>query len=429
MGAVDEVWTTPHRPTPVDAVVALPGSKSLTARALVLAALADGPSRLVRPLRARDTDLMAGALRALGAELAEDGDDLLVTPRPLRGPAEVDAGLAGTILRFLPPVAALADGPVRIDGDERLHERPNAGLITALRDLGVEIDDDGRGRAPFTVHGRGSVRGGAVTVDASESSQIVSGLLLAAARFDGGLDLALTGGVPSMPHVEMTVTTLREHGVDVEATDRGWRVSPGPIGALDRVVEPDLSNAAPFLAAALVTGGRVTVRDWPTVTTQPGAQLDRLLAEMGAGVQRTGEGLEVAGADRIAPLVADLHEVGELTPVLAALCALADGESRLTGVAHLRGHETDRLQALDEVLTAVGATVEQLPDGLVITPGPRRPATVDSYADHRMVHAAAVLGLAVDGVRVTDPGAVSKTLPDFRARWAAMLGEPVGADT
>ena len=429
MGGVDQVWTTPHRPTPVDAVVALPGSKSLTARALVLAALADGPSRLVRPLRARDTDLMAGGLRALGVELVDDGDDLAVTPRPLRGPAEVDAGLAGTVLRFLPPVAALADGPVRIDGDPRLHERPNAGLIGALRDLGVEIDDDGRGRAPFTVHGRGSVRGGAVTVDASESSQIVSGLLLAAARFEEGLDLAVAGRVPSMPHVEMTVTTLREHGVDVEATDRGWRVSPGPVGALDRVVEPDLSNAAPFLAAALVTGGRVTVRDWPTVTTQPGARLDRLLAGMGAEVRRTGEGLEVTGAERIAPLVADLHEVGELTPVLAALCALAEGRSRLTGIGHLRGHETDRLQALDEVLSAVGAEVEQLPDGLVITPGPRRPAQLDSYADHRMVMAAAVLGLAIEGVRVADSGAVGKTLPDFRVRWAAMLGEPVGAGT
>jgi 3-phosphoshikimate 1-carboxyvinyltransferase len=429
MGGVDEVWTTPYRPTPVDAVVTLPGSKSLTARALVLAALADGPSRLVRPLRARDTDLMADALRALGVDLAPDGDDLVVTPGPLRGPVEVDAGLAGTILRFLPPVAALADGPVRIDGDPRLHERPNASLLAALRELGVDIEDDGRGKAPFTVHGRGSVRGGAVTVDASESSQIVSGLLLAAARFDEGIDLALAGGVPSMPHVEMTVTTLREHGVDVETTDRGWRVSPGPIGALDRVVEPDLSNAAPFLAAALVTGGRVTVRDWPAITTQPGAQLDRLLAAMGAGVQRTGEGLEVTGGDTIAPLVADLSEVGELTPVLAALCALADGESRLTGVGHLRGHETDRLQALDEVLTAVGATVEQLPDGLVINPGPRRPALLDSYADHRMVMAAAVLGLAIDGVRVADPGAVSKTLPDFRVRWAGMLGEPVGASS
>jgi 3-phosphoshikimate 1-carboxyvinyltransferase len=425
---VHEVWTTPHRATPVDAVVALPGSKSLTARALVLAALADGPSRLVRPLRARDTDLMAAALRALGVGLDEDGDDLLVTPGPLRGPAEVDAGLAGTILRFLPPVAALADGPVRIDGDARLHERPNAGLIAGLRDLGVEVDDGGRGRAPFTVHGRGAVRGGAVTVDASESSQIVSGLLLAGARFDRGLDLGLAGGVPSMPHVEMTVTTLREHGVDVTATDRGWRVAPGPVAALDRVVEPDLSTAAPFLAAALVTGGRVTVRDWPSVTTQPGAQLDRLLAAMGAAVRRTADGLEVTGTGRIEPLVADLGDVGELTPVLAAVCALADGESRLTGIGHLRGHETDRLQALDEVLTAVGARVRQLPDGLVIAPGPHRPAQVDSYADHRMVHAAAVLGLAVDGVRVTDPGAVAKTLPDFRERWAAALGDQVGAE-
>ena len=268
---MSQVWTTPHRATPVEAVVALPGSKSLTARALVLAALADGPSRLVRPLRARDTDLMAAGLRALG----------------------------------------------------------------------VAVDDGGRGRAPFTVHGTGRVRGGAVSVDATESSQIVSGLLLAAARFDEGVDLALAGGVPSMPHVEMTVTMLRAHGVDVTSTDRGWRVSPGDI---------------------------------------------------------------------------------------AALCALADGPSRLTGIGHLRGHETDRLQALDEVLTAVGATVEQLPDGLVVRPGTGRPARVGSYADHRMVHAAAVLGLAVVGVEVEDPGAVSKTLPDFAARWTAMLDQPVGVD-
>jgi 3-phosphoshikimate 1-carboxyvinyltransferase len=421
-----ELWRAPFRNTPVDAVVALPGSKSITARALVLAAIADGPSRLVRPLRARDTDLMAAGLRALGVGVAEDGDDWLVTPGQLRGPADVDAGLAGTVLRFLPPVAALATGPVRLDGDPRLRDRPNAGLIAGLRAAGVEVDDDGRGRAPFTVHGAGSVRGGAVTVDASESSQVVSGLLLAAARFDEGLDLALAGGVPSMPHVEMTVRTLAEHGVAVTATDRGWRVSPGPVAALDRVIEPDLSNAAPFLAAALVTGGRVTVRDWPTDTTQPGAQLDRLLAAMGAEVVRTDAGLQVTGRDRIAPLEADLGDVGELTPVLAALCALADGPSRLTGIAHLRGHETDRLQALDEVLTAVGAQVQQLPDGLVITPGPRRPARLDSYADHRMVHAAALLGLAVDGVEVTDPGAVSKTLPDFRERWAGLLGAPAG---
>ncbi|MGY1617486.1 3-phosphoshikimate 1-carboxyvinyltransferase [Geodermatophilus sp. SYSU D00691] len=423
-----DIWATPHRSTPVDAVVRLPGSKSITARALVVAALADGPSRVVRPLRARDTDLMAAGLRALGVRVDEDGDDWVVTPGPLRGPAEVDAGLAGTVLRFLPPVAALAEGPVRVDGDPRLRERPNAGLLAALRALGVEVDDGGRGRAPFTVHGTGRVEGGAISVDASESSQIVSGLLLAAARFEQGLDLALAGGVPSMPHVEMTVTTLREHGVEVAATPRGWRVSPGPVAARDRVVEPDLSNAAPFLAAALVTGGRVTVRDWPEVTTQPGAQLDRLLRAMGATVERTGDDLRITGGPAIRPLAADLGEVGELTPVLAALCALADGPSRLTGIGHLRGHETDRLQALDEVLTAVGARVEQLPDGLVIEPGPGRPARLDSYADHRMVHAGAVLGLAVDGVEVADPGAVAKTLPDFVERWNGLLGDPVGAD-
>jgi 3-phosphoshikimate 1-carboxyvinyltransferase len=428
MSGMVEVWDTPVRRTPVDAVVTLPGSKSITARALVLAALADGPSRLVRPLRARDTDLMAAALRALGVRIDDDGDDWQVTPGPLRGPATVDAGLAGTVLRFLPPVAALADGPVTVDGDPRLHDRPNAGLITGLRAAGVQVDDGGRGRAPFTVHGTGAVRGGAVTVDASESSQVVSGLLLAAARFDEGLDLTVAGVLPSMPHVEMTVRALVEHGVRVATTGAGWRVAPGPIAALDRVVEPDLSNAAPFLAAALVTGGRVTVRDWPEDTTQPGAHLDRLLTAMGGEVVRTPAGLQVTGGARIAPLEADLGAVGELTPVLAALCALADGPSRLTGIAHLRGHETDRLQALDEVLTAVGARVEQLPDGLVITPGAHRPARLDSYADHRMVMAAAVLGLAVDGVEVADPAAVTKTLPDFVRRWSGMLDQSVGAD-
>ncbi|RBY86474.1 3-phosphoshikimate 1-carboxyvinyltransferase [Blastococcus sp. TF02A-30] len=422
-----EVWATPRRAAPVDAVVALPGSKSVTARALVLAALADGPSRLVRPLRARDTDLMAAALRALGVRIEDDGADWVVTPGPLRGPADVDAGLAGTVLRFLPPVAALADGAVRVDGDPRLRERPNAGLIAGLRALGVEIDDGGRGRAPFTVHGTGRVPGGAAVVDASESSQVLSGLLLAAARFDQGADLELTGGLPSMPHVEMTVTTLRAHGVDVVRTGRGWRVAPGPIAARDVVVEPDLSNAAPFLAAALVTGGRVTVRDWPDGSTQPGVQLDRYLAEMGAEVARTDDGgLQVTGTGTVRPLVADLGDVSELVPVLAALCALADGRSELTGIAHMRGHETDRLQALDEVLTAVGAAVEQRADGLVITPGPSRPARLSSYGDHRMVMAAAVLGLAVDGVEVADPGAVGKTLPEFVRLWDDAVGTTGG---
>jgi 3-phosphoshikimate 1-carboxyvinyltransferase len=416
------VWTTPHRTTPVDAVVTLPGSKSITARELILAAIADGPSRLVRPLRARDTDLMSAGLQALGVRIDRDGDDQVVTPGPLRGPAEVDAGLAGTMLRFLPPVAALADGPVRLDGDARLRDRPNAGLLAALRRLGVEVDDGGRGRAPFTVHGTGRVRGGAVEVDASESSQIVSGLLLAAARFDEGIDLALTGGVPSMPHVDMTVTTLRAHGVEVIATDRGWRVPPGPIAARDVVVEPDLSNAAPFLAAAMVTGGSVTVPDWPVRTSQAGDVLRHLLERLGGHCELTPRGLTVTGPEVIKGIEVDLGDVGELTPVIAAICAFAEGRSTLGGIAHLRHHETDRLTALSREITALGGDVQDTDDGLVIKPQPLHGGLFSTYDDHRLATAAAVLGLRVPGIEVEDIATTGKTLPGFVELWAELLG-------
>lgn len=413
------------------AVVAVPGSKSLTNRALVLAALADGPSTITGALRARDSLLMGAALDSLGARVEglEGDGDVRVTPRAFQGPAHVDCGLAGNVMRFVPPVAALATGDVRFDGDPRARVRPMGGIIEALESLGVEIDDDGRRTLPFTVKGTGSVRGGEVTIDASASSQFVSALLLSGARFDEGLVVRHRGApVPSMPHIDMSVALLREHGVqvDVDAADRSaatWRVHPGALRALDRAVEPDLSNAAPFLAAAVVTGGSVTIPSWPTSTTQPGDSLRELFEQMGARVDLGADGLTVSAGDRLVGLDADLHEVGELAPVLAAVCALAETPSHLRGIGHLRGHETDRLAALASEITRLGGDVQERADSLVIRPRPLHGGVVETYDDHRMATAAAVLGLAVDGVEVVDVATTGKTLPDFVALWQSMLDQ------
>jgi len=423
------MWPAPTAPGPVDAVVEVPGSKSITNRALVLAALSDGPSKIRGGLLARDTALMMDALRALGAEVAVTDAAWRVHPGPLRGPADIDCGLAGTIMRFLPPVACLADGDIRFDGDPRARERPMAQLLDALALLGASIRSEGGG-LPLVVHGTGGLRGGSATVDAAASSQFVSGLLLSAARFEAGARLHAPGPVPSMPHIAMTIEMLAEHGVQVEqrsGRDGGleWRVAPGPIRAVDRVVEPDLSNALPFLAAAMATGGRVTIPRWPSRTSQPGGLLPQLLAAMG-GTSTHAEGrLTVQGPAAMQGLEADLGDVGELAPVLAALAALAQSPSRLTGIAHLRGHETDRLAALAEELTALGGSVTELDDGLVIEPAPLHGGRFATYDDHRMATTAAVLGLVVEGIDVVDIGTTSKTLPDFPAMWADMLSGAV----
>jgi 3-phosphoshikimate 1-carboxyvinyltransferase len=417
-------WPAPRAHRPVDATVALPGSKSLTNRLLILAATATGTSRLVAPLRARDTELMAAALRALGVDVRDDGADWIVTPGPLHD-ARIDTGLAGTVMRFVPPLAALAQGAVFFDGDAYARERPMTTLLDGLRQAGAEIDDAGRGRLPFTVHGRGSLPGGAVQIDAAASSQFVSGLLLSAARFDKGLEITHVGAapVPSQPHLDMTVDLLRAAGVDAGSPYPGvWHVAPGPVAAGEHVVEPDLSNAAPFLAAALVTGGTVRVPYWPEYTTQPGVTLPELLVTMGADVRTDDGALVVTGTGRVAPLVADLRDVSELSPTLAALAALADGESVLTGLAHMRGHETDRLAALHAELTGLGCEVVEHDDGLTIRPRPLHGGTWRAYADHRMATAGAVIGLAVDGVAVDDIGCTTKTLPDFPGMWSALLG-------
>jgi 3-phosphoshikimate 1-carboxyvinyltransferase len=416
-------WNAPVADGPVDATVDLPGSKSMTNRALIVAALATGPTVVRRALRSRDTLLMADALRALGVGVTGDQPgDWRVTPGALRGPARIETGIAGTVMRFVPPVAALADGAVTIDGDPRARERPMGPLIGALRTIGVEIDDAGRDALPFTIVGRGGVAGGAVTIDASGSSQLVSGLLLAAPRYGKGIELRHEGPpVPSAPHLEMTVRMLRAAGASVTVEENVWRVAPGALSGGENVIEPDLSNAAQFLGAALVTGGRVTVTDWPAETSQPGDALRGLLAEMGAAVSRDDAGLTVRGGGTFQGITADLCDVGELTPVLAALAALADSPSRLTGIAHLRGHETDRLAALVTEINALGGDVRELPDGLEIRPRRLHGGVFHTYDDHRMVMAAAVLGLAVPGVEVENVGTVGKTLPEFTDLWTRML--------
>jgi 3-phosphoshikimate 1-carboxyvinyltransferase len=419
-----DVWAAPRARTPVSGRVVLPGSKSLTNRALVMAALADGSSRLIAPLRARDTELMVRALCTLGASIESDGPAWVVTPGPMRGGA-VDVGLAGTVMRFVPPVAALAKAPVTFDGDPQARERPMATLIQGLRQAGVPVDDAGRGRLPITVRGTGSVRGGTVRVDASASSQFVSGLLLAGARYEHGIEVVHNGldNVPSMPHIEMTLAVLADAGVTADATSVGvWRVEPGPIRARDWVIEPDLSNSAAFLAAALVTDGSVTVPGWPTSTTQAGDALRDLLGAMGASVTLSEAGLTVAGSGSFVGLDADLRDVGELTPVLAAIAALATSPSRLRGIGHLRGHETDRLAALCTELTRLGGDVDEKSDELTIRPRALHGGTWRAYADHRMAMAGAVIGLVVDDVVVDDISATSKTMPDFPGMWAELLG-------
>ncbi len=409
---------------PFDAVVVLPGSKSLTNRYLVLAALAEGPSILRSPLRSRDTHLMVGALQALGAVI-EDGDDgsWHVAPGPWRAGGTVDCGLAGTVLRFVPPLAGLALGATTFEGDAGARVRPLAPLLDALVSLGAGVTRAEGAAVPFTVEGGGGLDGGSVTLDASASSQFVSALLLSGATMRDGLSLTLDGPMPSAPHVAMTCSVLSDAGVDVEKGPGSWTVRPGPFSPLDVDIEPDLSNAAPFLAAAALApeGGRVRVPGWPERTTQAGDALRDLLDAMGADVDLGRGGLTVTSSGELHGIDADLSDVGELTPVLASLAALAGSSSHLHGIGHLRGHETDRLAALVREINALGGEASETADGLRITPRPLRGGRISTYADHRMATAAAVLGLRVPGVVVEDVATTSKTMPDFPGAWASML--------
>ncbi|MFP5313887.1 MAG: 3-phosphoshikimate 1-carboxyvinyltransferase [Actinomycetes bacterium] len=429
-------WPAPHTLGPVDATVEVPGSKSLTNRYLVLAALANGPSRLRAPLHSRDSRLMVDALRSLGAGVEEvDGDgrfgpDLLVTPVPAdaSGDASVDCGLAGTVMRFVPPLAALRNGRTFFDGDPHARRRPMGTVIGALRRLGVPLENDDDA-LPFTVEGSGGVAGGTLTIDASASSQFVSALLLVGARFSEGLRLEHIGPpVPSLDHISMTVQVLRELGVVIDdSVPNVWHVQPGTINAFDVRIEPDLSNAGPFLAAAVATGGTVRMPHWPADTTQVGAKWRTILPRLGAAVELTEDStLVVRGTGTITG--AELADTSELAPTVAALCALAQTPSLLIGIAHLRGHETDRLAALVAEINRLGGDAEETSDGLIIRPAALHGGPFHTYDDHRMATAGAILGLVVDGVEVENIATTGKTMPQFPELWEAVAAtaEPSG---
>jgi 3-phosphoshikimate 1-carboxyvinyltransferase len=426
-------WPAIYRgATPVDISVVIPGSKSVTNRALILAAQAKSPSVLRRPLVSRDSELMVAGLKALGIGIEEktvvvNGSEELqwiITPAPMRGGVKVDVGNAGTVMRFLPPLAALATGEVAFDGDPRSYERPLGPVIKALEELGISVEHEGRYSLPLKLQGTGSIPGGALTIDASASSQFLSALLLVAPSFKNGIVAKHQGGsLPSMPHIEMTVEMLRDFGatVEVDSANQTWTVKPGDLQGKELVIEPDLSNAAPFLSLAMVCGGSVTIADWPKATTQPGDQLRSIFTAMGASVSFSDAGLTLTGNGTIHGIDIDLHDVGELTPSIAALAALADSPSHLRGIGHLRLHETDRLAALTREINTLGGNVVEEETALHITPAPLHGGVFHTYDDHRLATAGAVLGLVVADIEVENIATTRKTLPDFPGLWSSLL--------
>ena len=426
-------WSAPFRSgltaasKPISATVNIPGSKSATNRALILAALSTTPSRIRKPLSSRDTDLMVKGLQSLGCKIeqikTDQGFDYQVIPGKLMGPAQIDVGNAGTVMRFLPPIAALATGLIYFDGDERSHQRPIAPVLTALEQLGVSVEHNNKYKLPITINGDGKIKGGTVEIDASASSQFVSALLLVAPATQEGITIKNIGpSLPSAPHIEMTIQMLEKFGATVQRTSSSWSVTPCQLIGQDLVIEPDLSNAAPFMAAAMICGGSVQVRHWPLSTTQPGDQLRSIFTKMGAKVELNASGLTITGSGKIDGIDIDLGDVGELTPSIAAIASLATTPSALRGISHLRLHETDRLAALANEINNLGGSVIEGPGDLVIKPGKMNASQIwRSYEDHRMATAGAIIGLAVEGVIVENIETTQKTLSDFPGMWQGML--------
>ncbi len=418
-------WSAPSAKRPIHSTVSIPGSKSATNRAFVLAALGDSISKIHKPLLARDTELMLQALEKLGCTITRTNELIEITPmKRVHQDLAIDVGLAGTVMRFVPPLAALTAGVVHFDGDQRARNRPMKTLIDSLKALKISVDDESSGSLPFSIVSDGNVQGGEITIDASESSQFISALLLAGAKFSNGLTIKHVGNkLPSLPHIEMTIDMLNQVGVKVSSIEKNsWRVNPTVIKSKDWLIEPDLSNAGPFIAAAMVTKGEVTIKDWPQNTTQAGNAWIEILTKMGAQVSLTEKGLTVSQSGDVKGIEFDLSDVGELTPVLVSIAVLANSNSSLTGIAHLRGHETDRLAALVENIKSIGGDAEETTDGLIIRPRKLHGGLWKSFDDHRMATAGAVIGLVVEGILVDDIKTTSKTLPDFENMWTSLVG-------
>ena len=423
------LWRAPYRGAqPISATIEIPGSKSATNRALILAALSSSPSTLRKPLHSRDSSLMVAGLRALGTEISEgQNGDLTINPKKLSGPAKVDVGNAGTVMRFLPPVAALATGAISFDGDPRSHERPLGPIIAALENLGVQIEHGGRYSLPLQIKATGELIGGEIDIDASTSSQFISALLLVAPSTKKGITVRHVGKhLPSQPHIDMTIQMLKQFGAQVVVSKSSegfpqWQVSPCELKGVDLIIEPDLSNAAPFMAAAMICGGEVTIKNWPKETAQPGDQLREIFTKMGAQISFEGSDLKVKGTGEINGIDIDLHDVGELTPSIAAVAALAKTPSSLRNIAHLRLHETDRLAALATEINALGGDVDEEESALHISPTPLHAGIFHTYEDHRLATAGAMLGLVIQGIDVENIETTKKTLPDFAGQWSRLV--------
>lgn len=472
-------WPAPLAPASSEAagknaLVHIPGSKSLTNRYLLLAALADSPSYLRAPLHSRDSALMIEALRQLGAGIelvptnSPFGPDVKVTPLNFAQPGStqavsIECGLAGTVMRFVPALAALLPGEFAFDGDPHARQRPMGPVLEGLRQLGVQVEcEQGENALPFVLRSPGLASAEGVSeapvvrIDASTSSQFVSALLLMAPRLPHGMVLVHEGSsVPSIPHIQMTVEALRQMGVEVqehypnqgneaESGEYRWTVRPGSFPGFEMTIEPDLSNAGPFLAAAVVTGESVTIPHWPAPaadssagTTQVGDMWRELLPALGAQVRYAEGRLTVTGPAQLpeGDFSFDLSAGGELAPTMAAACAFVNGRVELTGIAHLRGHETDRLAALAAEINRLGGTARDTADSLVIeAPIPAAaeatPVLARTYDDHRMATFAAIIGLRRPNVVVQNVATVAKTMPEFTAMWEDMLAQwQAGAST
>jgi 3-phosphoshikimate 1-carboxyvinyltransferase len=410
---------------PIDAGVAVPGSKSITNRALLIAALAGGRTTLRGALHSDDTRYMAGALRALGIAVEEDADRARFVVDGLGGRfpatvADLDVGASGTAARFLTAALTLGRGRYTLDGVPRMRERPIQPLLDALHQLGAgarSLHDNG---CPPVVVEAAGLAGGTCAVRGDISSQYLSALLMVGPRGAGGLTVRVEGELVSRPFVDLTMAVMRHFGAAVRKEQGRFLVPPGHYAARDYAIEPDATAASYFFAAAALTGGRVRVEGLGRDSMQGDLAFVDVLGRMGCAVERGERSVTVSGPSRLAGIDVDLGAISDTAQTLAALAPFAAGPVTLRNLAHTRHQETDRLAAVAIELRRLGGRVDERPDGLTIHPAELHGGTVQTYGDHRMAMSFALLGLRVPGIRIADPGCVAKTFPDYFERFAAL---------